>query len=65
MQLLATEDRVREAAAETVAWKEKADMVDRALTAAQSDLTDVGRERDFLATRLHEREDEVRPDCSM
>ena len=56
---------MREAAAETVAWKEKADMVDRALTAAQSDLTDVGRERDFLATRLHEREDEVRPDCSM
>ena len=51
---------MREAAAETVAWKEKADTVDRVLTATQADLTGVGRERDFLATRLQEREDEVR-----
>lgn len=59
LQLLATEDRVREAAAETVTWKEKADVVDRELTTTQSQLGDTNRERDFLATRLQERDAEV------
>jgi hypothetical protein len=60
MQLLATEDRVRDAAAETMTWKERAENIECALTATKSELTDITRERDFLSTRLQEREVEVR-----
>jgi hypothetical protein len=62
VQLLATEDRVRDAAAETLSWKEKAEALQAKLSETQSDLTDTTRERDFLSARLLERESEV-PIC--
>jgi hypothetical protein len=60
VQLLATEDRVREAAAETVKWKESADKLERSLEITKSELASMTRERDLLSRCCQEREVEVR-----